>query len=332
MSLIEQIKRRAAAAKKHVVLPEGCDARVVEAASILAREGIVKVTLLGSSDQIEGARAQSGADLAGVNLVDPATSPDRERYAELLYELRKSKGMTLDQARETLLDIMYYGTVMVKAGDADGLVAGAQCTTADTLRPGLQIIKTAPGVSTVSSSFLMILPNKEYGDDGVMMFADCAINIDPTPAQLADIAIASAQTGIDVAGISPRVAMLSYSTKGSGKGEWVDAVVEATALVRKNAPDLQVDGELQADAALVASVGQLKSPGSTVAGHANVLVFPNIQAGNIGYKLVQRLAGAEAVGPICQGFAQPVNDLSRGCCVEDVVNVTAITALQATKA
>ncbi len=329
MELMEKLRAKAAAAAKRIVLPEGSDARVVEAAAAIQKEGVAKVVLLGEVKSIQDRAKENAWDLSGIELIDPATSDKRQAYADAFFALRKHKGVTAEQAFDTLADPMYFGTMMLKQGDVDGLVGGALCTTADTLRPGLQIVKTAPGVSTVSSSFIMVVPNKAYGQDGVLIFADCAINIDPTPEELAAIAIASAATGKAVAGIEPKVAMLSYSTKGSGKGEWVDKVVKATELLKAQAPDLEVDGELQADAALVASVGQLKSPGSTVAGHANVLVFPDIQAGNIGYKLVQRLGGAQAIGPVCQGFAKPINDLSRGCSVEDIVNVVALTCLQA---
>lgn len=329
MALMDTIKAKAKADLKHIVLPEGNEPRIVEAAAIIAKEGIAKVTILGNAAQVKNLAAEKKADLTGVNIVDPETAGNLSDYVNSFYEMRKSKGMTEEKALATMKIPMYYGTMMVKKGDADGLVGGALCTTGDTLRPGLQIVKTAPGVSTVSSCFIMEVPNKKFGDDGVLIFGDCAINIEPTAEQLAAIAIASAATGKSVLGMNPRVAMLSFSTKGSGKHELVDKVAAATALVKEIAPDLNVDGELQADAALVESVGQLKSPGSPVAGKANVLIFPDLQSGNIGYKLVQRLAGAEAIGPICQGFAKPINDLSRGCSVEDVVNVVAMTSLQA---
>ena len=244
-------------------------------------------------------------------------------------EIRKAKGMTVEKALKQLDSPYYLGTLMIKAGDADGMVAGAICSTADTIRPALQYIKTAPGVSTVSGAFVVVVPNKNYGQDGVFVFADCAVTIDPTAHQLADIAVISAKTAKALANIDPKVAMLSFSTKGSAQHEVVDKVVEATKLAKEAAPELDIDGELQADAAMVQKVADLKAPGSNVAGKANVLVFPSLEAGNIGYKLVQRLAGADAVGPILQGMAAPVNDLSRGCYVEDIVNMVAITALQA---
>ncbi|MEG2189365.1 MAG: phosphate acetyltransferase, partial [Christensenella sp.] len=251
-------------------------------------------------------------------------------YADTFYEMRKSKGITPEQAKETCMNTLYYAVMMIKMGDADGMVSGAIHSTGDTLRPALQVIKTKPGVPIVSSCFIMEHPDKKWGKDGVMVFADCAVNIDPNAEELAAIAIASADSAKNLAGIDkPKIAMLSFSTKNSAKHEKVDKVIEATRLAKEMAPELDIDGELQADAALIEAVGQLKSPGSEVAGHANVLIFPDIQAGNIGYKLVQRLGGADAIGPVCQGLARPVNDLSRGCSVEDIVSVVAMTAVQA---
>ena len=271
----------------------------------------------------------AGASLEGLEIIDPKTSDKCEEYAATLYELRKAKGMTPEQAAELVKDPMYYGVMMVKMGDADGLVSGAIHSTGDMLRPALQIIKSKPGIKTVSSCFLMECPNKAYGDDGVMVFADCAVNIDPDAEQLASIALGAADSARALAGIEPRVAMLSFSTKGSAKHDLVTKVQEATRIARELDPSLMLDGELQLDAAIVESVGQLKAPGSPVAGKANVLVFPGLEAGNIGYKLVQRLAGAEAYGPILQGIAKPCNDLSRGCSVDDIVATVAITAAQA---
>lgn len=330
MSAIETIMGKAKANVKHIVLAEGTEPRTVQASAKIIAGGVAKVSLIGALEEIKKVAKETGTDLSGVNLVDPKTSDKTAAYASLLFELRKSKGMTEEEATKLVTEnTLYYGAVMVKSGDADGMVAGAINSTGNVLRPALQIIKTAPGISVVSSCFVMEVPNKAYGDDGVMIFGDCAVIPNPTADEMAAIAIASAQTGKSLMGIDPKVAMLSFSTKGSAKHDLVTKVQEAAAKVKELAPDLQVDGELQADAALVESVGQLKSPGSQVAGKANVLIFPDLQAGNIGYKLVQRLAGAEAIGPVVQGLAKPVNDLSRGCSVEDIVSVVAITAVMA---
>ena len=330
MSAIEKIKAKARADVKHIVLPEGTEPRTVQASAKILKEGVARVTLLGNPEEVRKVAAETGTDLTGVAIIDPATSEKSAAYAELLYELRKAKGMTPEQATELVTkNPLYYGAVMLKAGDADGMVAGAINSTGNVLRPALQIIKTAPGIKVVSSCFIMELPDPKWGDNGVMIFGDCAVIPNPTAEELAAIAIASAASGKQLVDINPRVAMLSFSTKGSAKHENVTKVQEATKLAHELAPDLQLDGELQADAALVESVGQLKSPGSNVAGHANVLVFPDLQAGNIGYKLVQRLAGAEAIGPIIQGLAKPVSDLSRGCSVDDIVSVVSITAVKA---
>ena len=330
MSAIEKIKAKAKAQVMHIVLPEGDEPRTVQASAKIVGEGVARVTLLGDPAAIQKVAAETGTDLTGVAIVDPATSEKSAAYADLLYELRKAKGMTPEQAQELVTkNTLYYGAVMLKAGDADGMVAGAINSTGNVLRPALQIIKTAPGIKVVSSCFIMELPDAKWGDDGVMIFGDCAVIPNPTAEELAAIAVASAASGRQLVDIDPRVAMLSFSTKGSAKHDNVTKVQEATKLAKELAPELQLDGELQADAALVESVGQLKSPGSTVAGHANVLVFPDLQAGNIGYKLVQRLAGAEVIGPIIQGLAKPVSDLSRGCSVEDIVSVAAITAVKA---
>lgn len=323
--LMNEIREKAKAVTRHIVLAEGEEERIVRAAAKIAAEKICKVTILGDEKKI----AKFDVDLGDVTIINPEKSDKLEGYANLLHELRKAKGMTAEQALLTAKDVLYFGVLMVKSGDADGMVAGAIHSTGDVLRPALQILKTAPGISTVSSSFIMELADGiQYGDNGILVFGDCAVNIDPTAEELASIAISSAETAQSIAGISPRVAMLSFSTKGSAKHELVDKVTKATELVKAQQKGLVVDGELQADAALVSSVGALKAPNSEVAGKANVLIFPDIQSGNIGYKLVQRLGGAEAIGPVCQGMAKPVNDLSRGCSVEDVVSVAAITALQ----
>ena len=327
MALIDKIKAKAKADVKRIVLPEGEEIRNVQAAVKIVEQGLAKLTLLGDPEKVKEVAA--GASLDGLTIINPKTSDKCAEYANTLYELRKAKGMTPEQAAELVKDPMYYGVMMVKMGDADGLVSGAIHSTGDMLRPALQIIKSKPGIKTVSSCFLMECPNKAYGDDGVMVFADCAVNIDPDAEQLASIALGAADSARSLAGIEPRVAMLSFSTKGSAKHDLVTKVQEATRIAKELDPSLMLDGELQLDAAIVESVGQLKSPGSPVAGKANVLVFPGLEAGNIGYKLVQRLAGAEAYGPILQGIAKPCNDLSRGCSVDDIVATVAITAAQA---
>ena len=332
-NVLETIMTKAAALNKNIVLPEGEDKRVVEAASKIVKQGLARITLLGNPEEI--AQNNPGVDLTGVTIVDPKNYEKTAEYANMLYELRKAKGMTEEMALQTLhTDYTMYGAMMLKFGDVDGLVSGACHSTANTLRPGLQVIKTAPGIKTVSSSFIMVAPNgpSKYNPDGVAVFGDCAINIEPSAQELADIAISSAETARNIAGIEPRVAMLSFSTKGSGNDDKffksVPKVQEATALAKAAAPDLKLDGEFQFDAAVAPEVGKLKAPDSSVAGNANVFVFPNINAGNIGYKIAQRFGGYMALGPICQGFAKPINDLSRGCNVDDIIAVVAITALQ----
>ena len=327
MAIIDKIKAKAKADIKHIVLPEGEEIRNVQAAVMIRDQGLAKLTLLGNPAKVKEVAA--GADLTGIDIIDPADSDKAPLYAATLYDLRKAKGMTEEEAAKKVADPMYYGIMMVKLGDADGLVSGAIHSTGDMLRPALQVIKSKPGMKTVSSCFLMECPDKSYGDNGVMIFADCAVNIDPDAEQLANIALGAADSARSLAGMEPRVAMLSFSTKGSAKHDNVTKVQEATRIAKEMAPDLELDGELQLDAALVEKVGQLKAPGSKVAGHANTLVFPDLDAGNIGYKLVQRLAHAEAYGPILQGIAKPCNDLSRGCSAEDIVATVAITAVQA---
>ena len=329
MAIIDKIIAQAKSNVKHIVLPEGEETRNIQAARKIADAGIAKLTVLGDPEKVKAVAAETNTCLCGIEIVDPKTSEKAASYASALYELRKAKGMTEEEAARKVQDPMFYGVMMVKMGDADGLVSGAIHSTGDMLRPALQIIKSKPGIKTVSSCFLMESPNKQYGDDGIMIFADCAVNIDPDAEALANIALGAADSARSLAGIEPRVAMLSFSTKGSAKHDQVTKVQEATRIAKEMAPDLMLDGELQLDAALVEKVGQLKAPGSAVAGHANTLVFPSLEAGNIGYKLVQRLGNAEAYGPILQGIAKPCNDLSRGCSVEDIVATVAITAAQA---
>ncbi len=325
-TVIETIKKKAAAKNKKIVLCEGEDPRVVQAAEEIAEDGIARIVLLGKREEI--AARNPDVDLSKIEIVDPEASPKLEEYANLLYELRKSKGMTEEQAREQAKDATFFGALMLKSGDVDGLVSGACHSTANTLRPGLQIIKTAPGVKAVSSFNLMVGSN-QYVEDGMLIFADCGLNPTYTAEGLAECAIATAKSAREIAGLDPRVAMLSFSTMGSAKHDLVTLVQEATKIAKELAPDLKLDGELQFDAALVPAVAALKAPASPVAGHANVLIFPDLQSGNIGYKIAERLGGFQAIGPICQGFAKPLNDLSRGCKPSDIVCAVAITALQA---
>jgi phosphate acetyltransferase len=327
MSFIEGIKERAKQNKKTIVLPESNDRRTLVAADKILAEGIADIILVGNKDEI--AKGAEGLDLSKATIIDPNNTDKLQKYIDILVEVRKSKGMTPEQAKDLLTkDYIYFGVTMVKAGDADGMVSGAVHSTADTLRPSLQILKTAPGTKLVSAFFLMIVPDCEYGENGVFVFGDCGLNQNPTSEELAAIAESSAKSFENLTGKEPMVAMLSHSSKGSAKHADVDKVVEATRIVKESCPNLKVDGELQLDAAIVPSVGSSKAPGSSVAGKANVLIFPDLDAGNIGYKLVQRLAKAEAYGPMTQGIAKPVNDLSRGCSAEDIVGVIAITAVQ----
>lgn len=329
MSLMEEFKKRAKQQPKRIVLPEGNDARVVKAAEIVSKEGYAQVFLLGNTSEIEKIAANEKIDLSKVTIIDPAKSDKREKYAMTYYELRKEKGVSKEAADKLMHDPVFFGTMMVYDKAADGLVSGADHSTADTIRPALQVIKTAPGIKLVSSSFIMILPDKTFGKDGVMVFADCAVNIDPSAEELAEIAIASAKTAQQLCNMEPKVALLSFSTKGSAKHPLVDKVQKAVEIIKEKSVNFEVDGELQADAALIPFVAKKKAPQSTVAGKANVLIFPDLQSGNISYKLTERLAKAEAIGPILQGIAKPVNDLSRGCSVSDIVNLVAITVLQA---
>ena len=330
MSYIDVIKDKARADRKTIVLPETTDKRTLIAAANIVQERIADIIMIGNEEKIMDGATWLEIELDGVQIINPENSDKLDHYVELLYETRKNKGMTPEQAREILLsDYLTFGVIMVKANDADGMVAGACHATADTLRPALQILKTAPGVKLVSGFFLMCVPDCEFGDNGTFLFADCGLNQDPTAEELAAIADTSAKSFKSLVGTKPVIAMLSHSTKGSAKHELVDKVVEATRIAHEEYPHLTLDGELQLDAALVPSVAKSKSPGSEVAGKANVLIFPNLDCGNIGYKLVQRLAKAEAYGPMLQGIAKPVNDLSRGCSWQDIVGVVALTAVQA---
>ena len=331
MNLLEHIVARAKSNKQRIVLPEATEERTLKAADRVLADELADLILIGNPDELKTLAAKW--DLHNIDkatIVDPLNNPKAEEYAELLAELRKKKGMTIEQARELVKNPLYLGCMIIKTEGADGQISGALSTTGDTLRPALQIIKCAPGVTCVSGAMLMLTHEHQYGDDGIIVMGDVAVTPVPTAEQLAQIAVCTAQTARSVAGIQdPRVAMLSFSTKGSAKHEVVDKVVEATRLAHELAPELKLDGELQADAALVPAVGEKKAPGSLIAGHANVLVVPNLEVGNISYKLVQRLGDALAIGPILQGIARPVNDLSRGCSIEDIYYMVAITACQA---
>ncbi|MFA8436313.1 MAG: phosphate acetyltransferase [Marinifilaceae bacterium] len=330
MDLLQKIKENAKKHNKRIVLPEGAEERTLQAADILLDEKIAQIILIGNPGEIKAeAERLNLKNIDKATVVDPLNHDKMEQYADILVELRKKKGMTKEKAMEQIKDPLYLATLMIKNGDADGEVAGALNATGDVLRPAFQIVKTMPGISVVSGAFIMILKDKNYGDNGMMVFADCAVHPNPTASELAEIAVATAKTTKAIAEMEPRVAMLSFSTMGSAKHEMVDKVVEATRLAKEMAPEFQIDGEMQADAAIVEAIGAKKAPNSEVAGKANVLVFPTLEVGNIGYKLVQRLAGAEAVGPVLQGMAAPINDLSRGCSVSDIVNLVAITANQA---
>ena len=334
MTLIEKIIARAKANRQRIVLPESLEERTLTAADRAVADQLADIILIGNREEIMAKASELGlTHVGGATIIDPATSPKTQEYANLLYELRKKKGMTPEEAQKKVMDPLYFGCLVIKSGDADGQISGALSTTGDTLRPALQIIKCAPGITCVSGAMLLITQTPQYGEDGLLVVGDVAVTPMPDAAQLAQIAVCTAQTAKSVAGFAePRVAMLSFSTKGSAKHEVVDKVVEATRLARELDPALKIDGELQADAALVPSVGQKKAPGSDIAGKANVLVYPCLEVGNISYKLVQRLGNADAIGPILQGIARPVNDLSRGCSVDDIYKMVAITACQATDA
>ena len=329
MSFIEQIKQRAKKERKTIVLPEATDVRILEAAQIVKKEGYAKVILIGNEEEVRKLANEKNIELGETEIIDPSKSEETERYAKELYELRKAKGMTEEQANQLVLEPVYYGMMMVKLDEADGLVSGAAHSTSDTLRPALQILKTAPGTKLVSAFFVMVVPDCKYGENGTFIFADSGLNEEPDSEKLSEIAISSSKSFEQLVGKEPKVAMLSYSTYGSAHSTSTEKIIEATKLVKEKEPKLLVDGELQLDAAIVPEVAEFKAKGSPLKGEANVLVFPDLGAGNIGYKLVQRLAKAEAYGPLCQGIAKPVNDLSRGCSSEDVAGVVAITAVQA---
>ena len=329
MNFIDSIKERAKKDIKTIVLPETEDLRVLQAAEKITKEGFANVILVGNEESTKKLALDNNINIGGVKIINPSKSEKYEEYVNKFFELRQKKGVSIEKAKETMLNNVYFGMMMVKNGDADGLVSGAAHSTADTLRPALQILKTAEGTKLVSAFFLMVVPDCEYGENGTFIFSDAGLNPNPTAEELSEISISSAKSFEQLVGKEPKVAMLSYSTYGSAKSESVDKVVEATSLLKQKAPDLKADGELQLDAAIVKEIGDKKAPGSEVAGHANTLIFPDLNAGNIGYKLVQRLAKAEAYGPLCQGIAKPVNDLSRGCSSDDIVGVVAITAVQA---
>jgi phosphate acetyltransferase len=330
MELLERIKQNAKKHNMRIVLPEGNEERTIKAADIAIGEGLARIILIGDPVEINAHAEKLGLNnISKALIVDPKSHAKKEQYIDLMVELRKSKGLTREEASVLIEDPLYLGVLMIKSGDADGEVSGAVHSTGDVLRPAFHYVKTAPGISVVSGAFIMIVPDTSFGENGIIIFADGAVHPNPNEKELAEIAIASAHTARAIGGFEPRVAMLSFSTKGSAKNEMVDKVVNATRIAKEMAPDLQIDGELQADAALVEAIGKSKAPGSAIAGNANVLVFPDLNSGNIAYKLVQRLAHAEAIGPILQGMAAPINDLSRGCSVSDIVSMIAITSNQA---
>ena len=329
MSFIERIKEIARTEIKTIVLPEATDSRILEAAQIVKNEGYAKIILIGDEEKVKEIANDKGINIENIQIVNPLKDKKTEEYAKALYVLRKSKGMTEEQAHQLILDPVYFGMMMVKLNEADGLVSGAAHSTSDTLRPALQILKTAPGTKLVSAFFIMVVPNCEYGSNGTFIFADSGLNEEPDSDKLSEIAISSSKSFEQLIGEKAKVAMLSYSTYGSAHSASTEKIIEATRLVKEKEPELMVDGELQLDAAIVPEVAEFKAKGSPLKGRANVLIFPDLSAGNIGYKLVQRLAKAEAYGPLCQGIAKPVNDLSRGCSSQDIAGVVAITAVQA---
>ncbi|MFO7922256.1 MAG: phosphate acetyltransferase [Bacteroidales bacterium] len=330
MNLLNQIKHNAKKHYKRIVLPEGAEERTLKAADLIISEKIAQIILLGNPETIlSEARKHNLTHIDNASIIDPSDHPGKQKYVDMMVDIRKHKGLIHKEAEKLIQDPLYLATMMIKAGDADGEVAGAMNATGDVLRPAFQYVKTMPGISVVSGAFIMILRDREFGEDGLLVFADCAVHPDPTESELAEIAVATAGTTRAIAGFEPRIAMLSFSTKGSAQHPMVDKVVNATSMAKKMVPDLQIDGDLQADAAIIEKIGQSKAPGSSIAGKANVLIFPNLECGNISYKLVQRLAHAEAIGPVLQGMAAPINDLSRGCSVSDIVNLVAITANQA---
>ena len=330
MELLERIKINARRHNKMIVLPEGTEERTLKAADAVLGEGIARITLLGNPEEINAMAGSFGLkNIPKAEIIDPADHPKKKHYIDTMVELRKSKGLTVEEASRLIEDPLYLGVMMIKCGDADGEVAGARNTTGDVLRPAFQYVKTAPGISVVSGAFIMILKDKEFGAEGIIVYADGAVHPDPTDRELAEIAVATARTTKTIVGVEPKVALLSFSTMGSAKHPLVDKVVSATKMAKEMAPEFMFEGELQADAALIEAIGQKKAPGSKIAGKANVLVFPNLECGNIAYKLTERLAHAQAIGPVLQGMAAPINDLSRGCSVSDIINVIAITANQA---
>lgn len=332
MELLERIKIQARTSRKRIVLPEAEEERTLRAANEVIADGLADIILIGNPRKIDSLAADWGLEnISKATVVDPLSHPRKAAYIELMLQIRANKGLTEEQAAKLIENPLYLSVLMIKAGDADGEVAGANNATGDVLRPAFQYVKTKPGVSVVSGAFIMILKDKHFGDNGMIVFADCAVHPNPTAEELAQIAVSTGETTLAITGMVPRIAMLSFSTKGSAKHEMVDKVVEATRIAKQMAPDMQIDGELQADAAIVPGIGSNKAPGSKIAGRANVLVFPTLEVGNIAYKLVQRLADAEAIGPVLQGMAAPINDLSRGCSMSDIVSLVAITACQAQK-